>query len=89
MIQLSDSPEPLVRNFFAAWAAIKSELAKQLRAVGGVTVDVKSLVSDGATVMVEQVSNSRIGGTPISAVVMAVFELDAERRISQWREATT
>jgi hypothetical protein len=37
--------------------------------------------------MVEQVSNSSINGNPISAVVMAVFELDAEGRIKQWREA--
>jgi limonene-1,2-epoxide hydrolase len=67
--------------------AIKSELATQLKAVGGVRVEVKSLVSEGTTVMVEQVSNSSISGKPISAVVMAVFELDAEGRIKQWREA--
>jgi limonene-1,2-epoxide hydrolase len=113
---MSDSPESLVRRFFAAWAdpkpdelgsffhdaavwvdgpqgvrrgaeAIKSELAAQLKAVGGVFVDVKSLLTEGGTVMVEQVSNSSIGGNPISAVVMAVFELDADGRIKQWREA--
>jgi limonene-1,2-epoxide hydrolase len=67
--------------------AIKSELTAQLKAVGGVMVDVKSLVSGGGTVMVEQVSNSSIGGKPISALVMAVFELDADGRITQWREA--
>jgi limonene-1,2-epoxide hydrolase len=90
---MGDSPESLVRKFFAAWAdprpdeldsffhdaavwvdgpqgvrrgaeAIKSELATQLKAVGGVIVR----------------------GHPISAVVMAVFELDAEGRIKQWRE---
>ncbi len=113
---MSDSPESLVRKFFAAWAdpkpeelgsffddaavwadgpqgvrrgadAIKSELCNQLRAVGGVTVDVKSLLSDGRTVMVEQVSNSSVGGNPVSTAVMTVFELDAEGRITQWREA--
>jgi limonene-1,2-epoxide hydrolase len=46
-----------------------------------------SLVSEGSTVMVEQISNSSIRGHPISAVVMAVFELDTEGRITQWREA--
>ena len=68
--------------------AIESELATQLRAVRGVIVDVRWLVSDGRTVMVEQVSNSSIGGNPISAVVMAVFELDVDGRIKQWRPTT-
>jgi limonene-1,2-epoxide hydrolase len=67
--------------------AIKSELAAQLKAVGGVIVDVRSLLTEGGTVMVEQVSNSSIGGNSISTVVMAVFELDADGRIKQWREA--
>lgn len=113
---MSESPESVVRKFFAAWAdpqpdelgsffhdaavwvdgpqgvrrgadAIKSELATQLKAVGGVRVEVWLLLSKGTTVMVEQVSNSSINGNPISAVVMAVFELDAEGRIKQWREA--
>jgi limonene-1,2-epoxide hydrolase len=58
----------------------------------GVTLDVefcacRTLVSDGATVMVEQVSNSSVRGNPISSLVMAVFEFDADGRIKQWREA--
>jgi uncharacterized protein (TIGR02246 family) len=67
--------------------AIKTELAAQLAVSGGTRVDVKTLVSDGATVMVEQVSHFSIGGNPISSVVMAVLELDADGRITQWREA--
>jgi limonene-1,2-epoxide hydrolase len=66
---------------------ITAEITAQLKAVGGVTVDVVSLLSDGRTVMVEQVSRSKIGDTPISTVVMAVFEFDADGRITQWREA--
>lgn len=113
---MGDTPESVVRKFFAAWAdpmpdelgsffhdaavwvdgpqgvrrgvdAIKSELATQLKAVGGVKVEVKSLVSQGTTVMVEQISNASISGNPVAAVVMAVFELDPEGRIKQWREA--
>jgi uncharacterized protein (TIGR02246 family) len=113
---MSDSPESVVRKFFAAWAdpkadelagffaddaawvdgpqgvrsgvhAIVAELAAQLTVVGGVSVDVKTLISEGRTVMVEEVSNSSIGGRPISSVVMAVFELDLNGRIRQWREA--
>jgi hypothetical protein len=33
------------------------------------------------------VSNFRVGGNPISSVVMAVFELGTDSRIKQWREA--
>jgi limonene-1,2-epoxide hydrolase len=113
---MSDSPESVVRRFFAAWAepnadelggffhdnavwmdgpqgarrgadAIKSELAAQLKAVGGVVVEVKTLLSKGSTVMVEQVSRCSIRGTPVSAVVMAVFELGPNGLITQWREA--
>lgn len=113
---MSDPPDSLVRNFFAAWAnpdpdelgsffaddavwvdgpqgvrrgadAITSELTAQLKAVKGVTVTVKTLVCDGGTVMVEQVSNSSIRGNPIASVVMAVFEFNADGRITQWREA--
>jgi limonene-1,2-epoxide hydrolase len=101
---MNDSPESVVRKFFAAWAdpkpdelrsffhdvavwvdgpqgvrrgadAIKSELATQLNAVGGVRVEVKSLVSQGTTVMVEQISNATISGNPVSTVVMAVLSL--------------
>jgi limonene-1,2-epoxide hydrolase len=113
---MSDSPELVIRRFFAAWAepsadelgsffhddavwidgpqgarhgadAIKSELAAQLKAVGGAVVEVKTLLTEGATVMVEQVSHCSIRGTPVSAVVMAVFELEPNGRIKQWREA--
>jgi limonene-1,2-epoxide hydrolase len=37
--------------------------------------------------MVEQVHSFRIGGNPLSTVVMAVFELGPDGRIKQWREA--
>lgn len=67
--------------------AIKTELAAQLTAVGGVRVEVQTLVADGPIVMVEQISHSTIRGNPIASVVMAVFEFEADGRIWQWREA--
>ncbi len=67
--------------------AIKSELAAQLRVSAGATVDVRSLLTGGRTVMAEYVSNFSVGGNPISSVVMAVFELGADGRIKHWREA--
>jgi limonene-1,2-epoxide hydrolase len=115
---MSDSPERVVRRFFAAWAepnadelggffqddavwidgpqgarrgadAIKSELAAQLTAVGGTIVEVKTLLSEGAAVMVEQVSHCSVQGTAVSAVVMAVFELDPEGRSNSGVRPTT
>lgn len=113
---MGDSPESMVRSFFAAWTdpdptklarffgddaewvdgpqgvrrgveAIRDELTSQLTAVGGVTVEVRTLLSSGRRVMVEQISNSVVNGRSISAVVMAVFELGSDGRFTQWREA--
>jgi limonene-1,2-epoxide hydrolase len=68
--------------------AIKSELETQLAmGFGGITADVKSLVADGGTVMLERVDSYRIGGKPFSMEVMAAFEIDAEGRIKRWRES--
>jgi limonene-1,2-epoxide hydrolase len=115
VIHVTDSPESVVRRFFAAWSnpkpeelgsffideaqwvdgpqgvrrgatAIQRELFAQLTAVGGVTVELNTMVSAGQTVMVEQVHRSTIRGTPVSSVVMAVFELDDVGRIQHWRE---
>jgi uncharacterized protein (TIGR02246 family) len=113
---MSESPDSVVRRFFAAWAdpkpdelgsffrddavwvdgpqgvrrgadAIKAELTSQLTVVGGVRVEVKTMLVDGRTVMVEEVSHSTVNGAAIASVVMAVFELDGDGRIEQWREA--
>jgi uncharacterized protein (TIGR02246 family) len=113
---MSDSPQSVVRRFFAAWAepdadelasffhddaewhdgpqgvrrgaeAIRDELTSQLTAVGGVAVEVRTMLSAGDIVMVEQVSTFTVNDTPIAAVVMAVFEFDTDGRILQWREA--
>jgi limonene-1,2-epoxide hydrolase len=67
--------------------SIAAEITSQLTAVGGVTVDLVTQLSDGRTVMVELVSRSKVGDTAISTVVMAVFEFDDDGRIAQWREA--
>ncbi len=67
--------------------AIKSELANQLIAVGGVSGEVKTLISEGTTIMVEQVSKSSVRGHPISAVVMAVFEFALKSMMDQIKAA--
>jgi uncharacterized protein (TIGR02246 family) len=67
--------------------AIADELAKQLAISDHMTMEVITLVANGGTVMVECRSGWTMGGKPISTTVMAAFEIDANGRISQWRES--
>ena len=53
--------------------------------VGSIRIDVKSLVADGGTVMIEGVENYRVGGKPFALEVMGAFAIDAEQRITRWR----
>jgi limonene-1,2-epoxide hydrolase len=46
-----------------------------------------TLVANGGTVRVEWRGRWTMGGKPISSTVMAVFEIDANGRIKQWRES--
>jgi limonene-1,2-epoxide hydrolase len=115
--KMTDSPESVVRKFFATWAdpkpdqlisffnddavfidgprgvhrgvdAIKSEFeAMQAMGLGSVMIDVKSLVTDGRTVMMERVDNFHFDGKPISLEVMAAVEIDADGRIKRWRDS--
>jgi limonene-1,2-epoxide hydrolase len=67
--------------------AIRSELADAISTgFGGVKMDVNSLVAQGGTVMIEGVENYRIGGKPMSLEVMGAFEIDADGRITRWRD---
>jgi uncharacterized protein (TIGR02246 family) len=68
-------------------SAIVDELAKQLAISRGMTIEVMTLVANGGTVMVEWRGSWTMGGKPISATVMAAFEIDANGRINQWRES--
>ena len=66
--------------------AIRSELEAELAmGFGSMRIDVKSLVADGGTVMIEGVENYRIGGKPFSLEVMGAFEIDPDGRITRWR----
>jgi limonene-1,2-epoxide hydrolase len=68
--------------------AIKSEFERQLAiGFGSVTIDVKALVADGGTVMMERVVGFSLDGKPFSMEVMTVFEIDAEGRITRWRDS--
>jgi limonene-1,2-epoxide hydrolase len=53
-----------------------------------VKADVKSLVTDGETVMLERVDNFSIGDKAFSMEVMAAFEVNADGgRIRRWHES--
>jgi uncharacterized protein (TIGR02246 family) len=67
--------------------AIADELAKQLAISDQMMMEVITLVANGGTVMVECRGGWTMGGKPISTTVMAVFEIDANGRINQWRES--
>jgi limonene-1,2-epoxide hydrolase len=66
--------------------AIKAELQSLMKVIPSTTVDVKTLVADGRTVMVERVDNFEIQGHPFAMEVAAAFEVDSNGRIYRWRE---
>ena len=76
------------RGVHSGAAAIKSELEHELQmGFGGVTADVKSLVAEGETVMLERVDSFNIGGKPFSMEIMAAFDINADGRIRRWRDS--
>jgi limonene-1,2-epoxide hydrolase len=48
---------------------------------------VKSLITDGETVMLERVDGFSIGGQEFSMEVMAAFEVNTDGRIRRWHES--
>ena len=66
--------------------AIKTELQSFVKAAPSTIVDVKTLVSDGGTVMLERVDNFEIQGKPFGLEVAGVFEVDGNWRINRWRD---
>ncbi len=57
-----------------------------VKMVPSTAIDVKTLVANGGTVMVERVDTFEIAGTPLDLEVAAVFEVRANGRITRWRE---
>lgn len=66
--------------------AIRTEFEVQVQVVPSTAVDIKSLVSDGGTVMVERAECFEVGGKPIDHEVVGVFEVDDVGRIKRWRD---
>jgi limonene-1,2-epoxide hydrolase len=66
--------------------AIRAELGTMVKMIPSTSIDIKTLVADGGTVMVERVDNFKIAGKPFDMDVAAAFDVDDQGRISRWRE---
>ena len=67
--------------------AVVDELMRQLTVPRDRWIEIDTLLAADGTVMVEWHGEFTIGGTPITAKVMAVFEVDGRGRIKQMRES--
>lgn len=66
--------------------AIRAEFEAIVQIVPSTTVDIKALVANGGTVMVERVDNFEIGGKPFDLEVVGVFDVDDNGRITRWHD---
>ena len=67
--------------------AVVDELMRQLTVPRDSWMEIDTLLATDGTVMVEWHGGFTIGGRPITAKVMAVFEVDGHGRIKQMRES--
>ena len=65
--------------------AIRAEFESTTQLVPSTTVDVKNLVVDGGTVMVERVDIFEMQGKTFEAEICGVFEID-DGLITRWRD---
>ena len=66
--------------------AIRAELGPMVKIVPSTSIDIKKLVAEGGTVMVERVDSFKLGGKPFDLEVAAVFDVDDNGRIKRWRD---
>ena len=66
--------------------AIRAELGAMVKIVPSTAIDIKKLVANGGTVMVERVDSFKIEGRLFDLEVAAVFEVDNDGRITRWRD---
>jgi limonene-1,2-epoxide hydrolase len=67
-------------------ATVEKLLREDLQRTPSATIDIKTIASDGGTVMVERVDNFEINGRPFTLEVVGVFEVGDDGRIERWRE---
>jgi limonene-1,2-epoxide hydrolase len=66
--------------------AIRAEFREIVKIVPSTAIEIKTLVSNGGTVIVERVDRFEVGGTPFGLEVVGVFEVDDHGRINRWRD---
>ena len=66
--------------------AIRAEFREIVKIVPSTAIDIKTLVANSGTVLVERVDNFEFGGTPFGLEVVGVFEVDHNGRITRWRD---
>jgi len=57
-----------------------------VKIVPSTAIDIKTLVANSGTVIVERVDRFEVGGTPFGLEVVGVFEVDDHGRINRWRD---
>src|ERR1700721_2911046 len=92
---MSDSAESVVRKFLAAnlqsdvaglIAFFSDDFREIVKIVPSTAIDIKTLVANGGTVIVERVDRFEVGGTPFGLEVVGGFEVDDHGRINRWRD---
>jgi limonene-1,2-epoxide hydrolase len=66
--------------------AIRAELGAMVKIAPSTVIDIKTLVVNDGTVMVERVDNFKIQGRPFDLEVAAVFNVDDNGQITRWRD---
>ena len=74
------------RGVYRGVDAIRAGLDVMLKMVPSTKVDIKTLVANAGTVMVERVDNFEIAGRPFAMEVAAAFEVDDDGRITRWHD---
>jgi len=65
---------------------IKATLGNHAELAPSTTADIKAIVSDGPTVIVERVDNFQMGGIPLYLEAVGVFKIDTDSKIKRWRD---
>lgn len=65
---------------------IKAAFGADVELVPSTTSDIKAIVANGRTVIVERVDNFQMGGIALRLEAVGVFELDGDGRIERWRD---
>jgi limonene-1,2-epoxide hydrolase len=66
--------------------AVRSTFKGNVSGLSNFSVDIKAVVSDGTTVMVERVDKFELGGKPFGLELVGVFDVGRDGRITRWRE---